>query len=542
MDAKQRHIIRDRLQTEVFDVAIIGGGINGAVAAAACSASRLNVALIEQKDFASGTSQESSNLVWGGIKYLESYEFGLVWDLCRSRNELMRRYPSEVEELRFFTNLDRGFRKPRFLIFLGSILYWLMGRFRTKAPRLLNLATINRDEPLVVTEKSQGGLEYSDCFLKDNDARFVFHFVRRAVRAGGAVLNYAKAVEATQQADNLWLVKVLDECSGEIFTLRAKVLINAGGPYVDAFNRFSEIKTKHKHIFSKGVHLIVPRINQSERVLTFFADDGRLFFVIPMGSCSCIGTTDTRVTELPAVVSDADRKFILDNINKRLRLKKPLETGDVIAERCGVRPLVIKGNAGDFDQVEWINLSRKHIIECDVAKSQVSIFGGKLTDCLNIGRELLDHVRRLGLMPRREKAWYGEGQAELKQQLQTRVEAAGLSNETWLGEGRMSERLWRLYGDDSLAVIGLIEAQPELRAPVVFGHPVLLAEVAFMAKHEMVVNLEDFLRRRTRLSLVVPREELLCSPGLKLAANLLFGPKADVRWEEYFKTIHPATL
>ena len=535
MDEKQRLTIRQRLQTEVFDVVVIGGGINGAVAAAACSASRLNIALIEQNDFASGTSQESSNLVWGGIKYLESYEFGLVWDLCRSRNELMRRYPSEVEELRFFTNLEQGFRKPRILIFLGSVLYWVMGRFRTRAPRLLNLATIHRDEPLVVTEKSQGGLEYSDCFLKDNDARFVFHFIRRAVRAGAAVLNYAKAAEATQLADKLWLVKVLDECSGELIDLRAKVLINAGGPFVDAFNKSSHIKTKHQHIFSKGVHLIVPRINKSERVLTFFADDGRLFFVIPMGSCSCIGTTDTRVTELPAVVTDADREFILHNINKRLRLEKPLEMGDVIAERCGVRPLVIKGNAGDFDQVEWINLSRKHRIECDPGKSQISIFGGKLTDCLNIGRELLEHVRRLGLRPQREKAWYGEGQADLKERLQARVEAAGLGNETWLGEGRMSERLWRLYGEDSLTVISLIEGQPELRGPVILGHPVLLAEAAFMAKQEMVVNLEDFLRRRTRLSLVVPHEELLRSPGLKVAASLLFGPRADAMWQEYFK-------
>ena len=209
--------------------------------------------------------------------------------------------------------------------------------------------------------------------------------------------------------------------------------------------------------------------------------------------------------------------------------------GDVIAERCGVRPLVIKGNAGDFDQVEWINLSRKHRIECDPGKSQISIFGGKLTDCLNIGRELLEHVRRLGLRPQREKAWYGEGQADLKERLQARVEAAGLGNETWLGEGRMSERLWRLYGEDSLTVISLIEGQPELRGPVILGHPVLLAEAAFMAKQEMVVNLEDFLRRRTRLSLVVPHEELLRSPGLKVAASLLFGPRADAMWQEYFK-------
>ncbi|MCX6131752.1 MAG: FAD-dependent oxidoreductase, partial [Proteobacteria bacterium] len=98
-----------KLQGEVFDVVIIGGGINGAVAAAALSASNLRVALLERGDFASSTSQESSNLVWGGIKYLETYEFSLVWDLCRSRNELMHHYPDAVQELRFFTSLARGF-------------------------------------------------------------------------------------------------------------------------------------------------------------------------------------------------------------------------------------------------------------------------------------------------------------------------------------------------------------------------------------------------------------------------------------------------
>jgi glycerol-3-phosphate dehydrogenase len=534
MGKSQRQAIGQRLRTETFDVAIVGGGINGAVAVAALSAAGHKVALIEKNDFASSTSQESSNLVWGGIKYLESYEFSLVWDLCRSRNELMRSYPHEVQELRFFTNLEQGFRKPRILVFLGSLLYWFMGRFKTRPPRLLSKATIERDEPLVATEKSQGGLEYSDCFLKDNDARFVFHFIRRGLRSGAAVLNYVEAKAGRHDADGLWTITCQEKGSGEAFSLKARVLINASGPYADRFNKACAVRTEHQHIFSKGVHLIVPRLNQSERVLTFFADDGRLFFVIPMGSCSCIGTTDTRVTELPARVTDADRQFILENINKRLNLPKDLTVADVIAERCGVRPLVIKGNADDFDREEWINLSRKHVLECSKHSSHISIFGGKLTDCLNIGRELMDAVVDFGLPEGRRVSWYGEGDPVMEQKYRTLAATLTFIDREWLGEGHSLERLWRLYGDDALALVERIKTDPSLAEAVVKDAPVLLAEVAHMAEHELVVDLEDFLRRRTRLSLVVRHEVLEQSVGLRKAADMLFGAEAASRWQAYF--------
>jgi glycerol-3-phosphate dehydrogenase len=521
-------------------VAIIGGGINGAVAVAALSAAGYKVALIEKKDFASSTSQESSNLVWGGIKYLESYEFSLVWDLCRSRNELMRRYPHEVQELRFFTNLERGFRKPRILVFLGALLYWFMGRFKTRPPRLLSRAAIERDEPLVSTASSQGGLEYSDCFLKDNDARFVFHFIRRGLRSGAAVLNYVEAREGQRDDDGLWSVACVDLEAKESFALKARVLINAGGPFADRFNKACGITTEHQHIFSKGVHLIVPRLNQSERVLTFFADDGRLFFVIPMGSCSCIGTTDTRVSELPATVSDADRSFILENINKRLNLPQPLTMADVIAERCGVRPLVIKGNAGDFDREEWINLSRKHVLECDKETKHISIFGGKLTDCLNIGRELVGEVGDMGLTHGRHVKWYGEGEVTIEEQYLRLASTLPWTDREWKGEGRSSERLWRSYGDDALSIAERIKADPALAEAVIPEAPVLFAEVAHMADHELVVDLEDFLRRRTRLSQVVRHEVLEKSAGLKKAAQMLFGKDAETRWQAYFNGTNAA--
>src|SRR6476469_9281251 len=163
MQLRQNNI--QKLAQDTYDVLIIGGGINGAVSAAALSGKGVRTALIDKRDFAGFTSQHSSNLAWGGIKYLESYEFGLVRKLCRSRNLLLRTYPSIVQEIRFFTTIARGFRHGRLKLFLGSLLYWVLGNFFTRRPRLLSKAQINADEPIVRTDNSQGGIEYSDAYF-----------------------------------------------------------------------------------------------------------------------------------------------------------------------------------------------------------------------------------------------------------------------------------------------------------------------------------------------------------------------------------------
>src|SRR5437016_4828498 len=159
----------EKLESGRFDALVLGGGINGAVSAAALAARGARVALIDRGDFASATSQQSSNLAWGGIKYLESYEFGLVRKLCRARNELIRAYPSTVQEIRFFTSVARGFRHSRFKLWLGAWLYWAIGSFFTRTPRLLSAEQIGREEPIVQTRDLTGGFEYSDAYLHDND-------------------------------------------------------------------------------------------------------------------------------------------------------------------------------------------------------------------------------------------------------------------------------------------------------------------------------------------------------------------------------------
>jgi glycerol-3-phosphate dehydrogenase len=536
------------LDGATVDVLVIGGGINGAVAAAALQSRGLSVALVDRGDFAGVTSSSSSYLAWGGIKYLETYEFGLVRKLCTSRNHLLRSMPSQVKEMRFYVSLEPGFRHGRWFLYAGALFYWLMGNFFTRPPRLLSRASITSEEPAIDTSRSVGGFEYSDAILPDLDARFVWTFIRRALSQGARAVNYVESLGATWTGQ-LWDVRLRDVRSGRLLTTKARALINAAGPYVDAHNALTGTTTRHRHVFSKGIHLIVPKITQAARVLTFFADDGRLFFVIPLGDRTCVGTTDTRVPSPETHVTDDDRSFVLHNINKRLKLARPLAPSDVIAERCGVRPLVV--NAESSGQArDWFQLSRKHVLDVDEPRRHVSIYGGKLTDCVNIGEEITRTIARLGfVVPHPRAAWYGEPGLDVRARFSARAQSLGLGSldddGTSGAEESIAARLWRRYADEAFGLLDDIERDPRAKEPLLPGCPDLRCEGAHAARTEMVTTLDDYLRRRTRLMLTQGRDALLAMPALRELCSLLFGDDAEARWAELVNagstTAEPAT-
>lgn len=522
------------LETQTFDVVVLGGGINGSASAAALASRGARVALIDAGDFASGSSQQSSNLAWGGIKYMESHEFGLVTKLCASRNELMRSYPSSVQEIRFLTSHERGFRHGLWKLVAGTWLYWLMGRAHTEPPRLLSCARLREEEPVVDVRRCTGAFEYSDAYLLDNDARFVFRFIRTAMDRGCLAANYVESLGAVHEA-GVWRVSALDRSNGRRFSIRARTLVNACGPHTDDHNRRSGQVTRHRHIFSKGVHLIVDRITRERRILTFFADDGRLFFAIPMGDKTCIGTTDTLVDDPRPEVTDDDRDFILDNINKRLA-RRPLTRADIIAERCGVRPLVLQG--GDAT-TNWLQMSRKHVVEVNTAQPCLSIFGGKLTDCLNVGEEVCEALTGMGLvLPHRNRRWYGEPEADIRDAFYAQCQQFDLDRKAPTASGEsQAERLWRLYAEQSFALLDTLRGDLRLARVLIPGTEYMACEFNHTAEREMVVRLEDFLRRRSLIALTVRHQALERSSGLREACELLFGRQAAAeRYAEYFVT------
>jgi glycerol-3-phosphate dehydrogenase len=521
----------EKLAEQEFDVLIVGGGINGAVAAASLAGRGVRVALIDQNDFAGGVSSSSSNLAWGGIKYLESLEFLLVNKLCKSRNKLMRAYPSTVKEIRFLTTIQRGFRFPPFFVFLGSVLYWIMGRFVTKAPRYMSSRAIEAAEPVINTSGVAGGLEYSDCYLYDNDARFVFNFIRKSLNYGCIAANYVASTGARYE-NGQWITRARDEISGEKFDIRSKALINACGPYVDAQNQESGEETDFHHLFSKGIHLIVDRITDSQRVMAFFASDGRLFFLIPMGPKTCIGTTDTQVDNPAVEVTDEDRDFVLENANALLDLDPPLTRDSIIAERVGVRPLAIKGEGGEAD---WVQLSRKHVIEVDEPTRHLSIFGGKLTDCLNVGDEVAQWIERLGIdVPESDNIWYGEPGTELRDEFMLQAKLMDLDALTDPSSSEpLSERFWRRYGESAFGLLERIREDESCVDLLLENAEYTRVEIELAARREMIVKLEDFMRRRSKIEQVVRWEDIQKAPGLREACDILFGSEAQARLAEY---------
>ena len=256
-----------------------------------------------------------------------------------SRNQLFRSYPSTVQEIRFYAAHERGFRHGRWKLVLGTWLYWTIGGFFTRRPRALSTGTMAREEPVIALAGLDGGFEYSDAFLHDNDARFVWGFVRGALDHGCVAANYVESL-ASHDGRARWVTRARDVVSGAELSIRSRLLVNACGPYADGATRATASDRAPPRLLQGHPPHRRPA-HPHRRVLTFFADDGRLFFVIPMGPRTCIGTTDTQVDRPEVEVTPEDRAFVLSNINKRLQLPRaarPRATSSPSAAACARSP------------------------------------------------------------------------------------------------------------------------------------------------------------------------------------------------------------
>jgi len=525
MPDRSRKTNVDRLSRERFDVLVIGAGINGAASAAAIAAAGGRVALIDARDFAAATSSNSSNFVWGGIKYLESLEIGLVAKLCSARNRLNDAFPEQIRETRFVAAVPAKFRFPPLFVYLGAWFYWLLGRGRTRTPNYLSRRRLAESLPAAEAGSARAAVEYSDCRLVDHDARLVMRFIALAERHGAVVSNYLSAVGATPSSTG-WTIRCRDALDrGCDIEITAGAIVNACGPEVDGVNRMAGQTTEARHALSKGVHLIVPRICDTEHVLTFFASDGRMFFVAPFGQRSCIGTTDTRVDSAATAVSPSDRQFILENANRLLHLTRPLGVNDIIAERCGVRPLLVRSGQGEAE--DWLKMSRKHSVEEHGEHRWYSIFGGKLTDCINVGEDIVNALNgslteKLSL----SRGWYRAEAGDDRRQFELAAEHAELDQ-------AMKERLWRRYGSSAAEIAESIAERPEDAEAAFVGSDYSLAELEFSANREWVTNLEDLFRRRSDIELTVAGGERLKRDTLIRLSERLFGERAEVATDEY---------
>lgn len=491
----QNHSKTDNFNHNVdYDLVVVGGGINGAVSAAAASAAGLRVLLIDKADFASFTSQHSSNLVWGGIKYLQSYEFYLVFKLSMARNKLMRSYPNQIREVGFLASLGPDAPFGRLLGIFGTLFYWGIGLFGTSAPESYSAKRAKQLEPILKTGRK--AVRYFDAQLPDNDSRFVYDFVRHAKRLGAEVANYTELTAATKT--DLWTLNL--SSNGTTRSVTAGAVVNTAGPFALKVSEILDSKTKAGLVFSKGIHLILGRkITRNDDVLAFWDEQGRLFYVLPMGDRSMVGTTDTRVQDPETEVDQVDRDFVLKQINAQLEGDQ-IVPGDIIAERSGVRPLVIE-SAQQSSTADWHQLSRKHVIEADPLKSVVTVLGGKLTDCLNVGQEVVAELRKLGFKTEKPKSWFGEGPQNRKAEFFAMVAAKCNDPAAAL---RIAESAWRRQGNRAIDLF----AQSQKLSELISGLGITAEEIEHIAKHEDVATREDLLRRRLPIAMSRSEKEI----------------------------------
>ena len=477
-----------------YDLVIVGAGINGAVSAAAASAAGLKVLLIDKADFASFTSQQSSNLVWGGIKYLQSYEFYLVFKLSLARNKLMRSYPNQIREIGFLASLGPDAPFGRLLGTFGTLFYWGIGLFGTSAPRSYSAKKAKSLEPILKTGRK--AVRYFDAQLPDNDSRFVYDFIRHAKRLGAEVSNYTELVSASK--NEVWTLGLAR--NGQTQSVTASAVVNAAGPFAAQVSEMLDSKTKAGLVFSKGIHLILGRkITKNDDVLAFWDEQGRLFYVLPMGDRSMVGTTDTRVSDPHTEVDQVDRDFVLKQINAQLEGDQILES-DIISERSGVRPLVIE-KAAEANNADWHALSRKHVIETNEQNRVISVLGGKLTDCLNVGQEVVAELKKLGFSVAKPKNWFGEGRQDRKQEFAQLVASRCADADA---AQRIAESTWRRQGERGFEIFSSANELTEL----VPGLGITGQEIEFIAHSEEVRNREDLLRRRLPVAMARSAAEI----------------------------------
>ena len=485
------------MSTEPVDLLVVGGGITGAGIARDAALRGFRTALVDKGDFGGATSSRSSRLIHGGLRYLEHGDFGLVFEGAHERRVLLRIAPHLVRPLPFLFPVYGGARVPAWKLEAGMWLYDALAAFRNvHLHRWLGRKRVARLEPGLRTKGLQGAALYYDA--QADDVRLVLATMRSAAQAGALVANYADATSLLKSDGRVRGATVRDALSGRTYTVRALVVVNATGPWVDAMRRRDDPDAQPLLRLTKGAHVAVPRarIGHTHAVTLTSPIDGRVMFVLPWGDLSYIGTTDTDETVSPENVraSGSDVVYLLRSINA-LFPDARLTPRDVISTWAGLRPLLAPERARSASDV-----SREHRIVEDPS-GMVTIAGGKLTTYRRMARDTVDRVaKRLHgldgrpLPPRAatDRLPLPGGESADLEVLVEALRARGVPNV-------QAQHLIRNYGSESAAVLNLVDRDRALGEPIIAGRPEVWAEVEHAVEREMAARLTDVLIRRLHL-------------------------------------------
>jgi len=486
----------------IFDLAIIGGGVNGCGIARDAVGRGNSVFLCEMNDLASGTSSWSTKLVHGGLRYLEYYEFRLVREALIEREILWQIAPHIIRPLRFVLPHHDGLR-PAWLLRLGLFLYdHIGGRNLLPPTRSVDLRTDEVGKPLAANRFTKG-FEYSDCFV--DDARLVVLTARDAADRGADIRTRSRAVELRHE-NKIWHVTVENTLTRERATISARVLVNAGGPWVEqVLASGAGVNAKAKVRLVQGSHIVVRKLYDHDRAYMFQNSDGRIVFAIPyQDDFTLIGTTDRDYEGDPSKVkaSDEEIEYLCASVSEYLA--KPVRPGDVVWTYSGVRPLYDDGAS------EAKAATRDYVFELDTPGGAplLSIYGGKITTYRRLAEEALQRLEPYLRSAIAREGWTAKSPlpgGDMDVSAIPALTAELQRNYPFLTPAH-ANRLAHAYGTRAGKVLGKAKSLDDLGQS--FGATLTEREVRYLMSVEWALTAEDIVWRRSKLGLRLSAAEI----------------------------------
>jgi glycerol-3-phosphate dehydrogenase len=474
------------------DVLVVGGGVTGAGVALDAVTRGLSTALVEARDFASGTSSRSSKLFHGGLRYLEQMDFRLVRESLRERDLMLTRLaPHLVKPVSFLYPLTH-FGWERAYVGAGLALYDALGGSRALPhPRHLTRTGARAIAPALRRDALVGGVRYYDA--QTDDARHTLTLVRTASAFGAVVRSSTEVVGFLREGGRVVGAELRDTETGEQCTLRSGVVVNATGVWTDDVQRLADSRGEFKVRASKGIHIVVPRDRISSETGIILRTEKSVLFVIPWGDHWIVGTTDNDwvYDKAHPAASSRDIAYVLDHVNRVLSV--PLTRADISGVYAGLRPLL------SGEQEETSQLSREHAISRS-PRGMVSVAGGKYTTYRVMAKDAVDAAvadlgRRLpACVTDRIPLLGADGYHALANQ------AESLADDLGIPRWRVDHLLNR-YGALLREVLAPAVGDRRWLEPVSGAGEYLMAEIRYAATHEAALHLDDVLTRRTRISI-----------------------------------------
>jgi glycerol-3-phosphate dehydrogenase len=482
------------------DLLVIGGGINGAGIARDAAGRGLSVILCEQADLASATSSSSSKLIHGGLRYLEQHEFRLVREALAEREVLLRNAPHIIWPMRFVLPHNKLLR-PAWMIRLGLFLYDHIGGKRSlPGTKSLNFRT-DRVEGAPLKPELTRGFAYSDCWVEDS--RLVVLNAMDARARGAEILPRTRCVEARRDGGQ-WIAKLKDLATGTERVVRARILVNAAGPWVERVLHGVAAQSGSAHMrLVKGSHIVVPRLFDGDHAYILQNTDRRVIFAIPYEHrFTLIGTTDIPFEgdASDVKITPEETDYLCDAVNRYFA--KQIGPADVVRSYSGVRPLY-----DDDSSANPSTVTRDYVFDLAGSPGEaplLSIYGGKITTYRRLAEHAMDKLTPFIPVPR--PSWTADAVLPGGDMASHRFEpfaAAFRNRHPWLPED-VAQRLCRLYGTMAEKIIG--DSTKLADMGIDFGGGLYEREVDWLVREEWANSADDILWRRTKLGLHVPAE------------------------------------